>query len=70
MAKALHGHLVGPDPRAALEINALRRRIAELQDQVERLSTELAAAQHAAPLAVDLDDELRALGGAHAASPA
>jgi uncharacterized small protein (DUF1192 family) len=62
MAKALMGHLAGPDPRAAYEITALRRRIAELEDQVERLSVALAASELPADVTVGLDDELRALG--------
>lgn len=64
MAKALMGHLAGPDPRAAYEINALRRRIADLEDQVDSLRTALVAAQAQIDVTAGLDDELRALGRA------
>jgi hypothetical protein len=37
MAKALLGHLGGPDPLVAAELAALRRRITALEDEVARL---------------------------------
>ena len=37
MAKALLGHLGGPDPLVAAELTALRRRIAALEVEVSRL---------------------------------
>ena len=35
MAKALLGHLGGPDPLVAAELTALRRRITALEDEVD-----------------------------------
>ena len=37
MAKALLGHLGGPDPVVLAEIARLRRRVLDLQDEVDRL---------------------------------
>jgi len=37
MAKALLGHLGGPDPVVMAELARLRRRARDLQDEVERL---------------------------------
>ncbi len=37
MAKALFGHLGGPDPIVAAELSRLRRRVADLEAEVERL---------------------------------
>jgi predicted component of type VI protein secretion system len=37
MAKALLGHLGGPDPVVLAEIARLRRRVRDLQDEVDRL---------------------------------
>ena len=37
MAKALLGHLGGPDPLVAAELSALRRRVTALEDEVSRL---------------------------------
>jgi hypothetical protein len=38
MAKALFGHVgVGPDPRLAEEVGRLRRRVRDLENEVERL---------------------------------
>lgn len=56
MAKALYGHVGGPDPMLAAELAHLRRRVRDLQDEVERLSaandalTSLVAADHLAGL--------------------
>ncbi len=38
MAKALLGHLGGPDPIVAGEIARLRRRVRDLEDEVGRLN--------------------------------
>ena len=40
MAKAILGHLGGPDPRLLAEVARLRRRVADLQSEVERLAAE------------------------------
>ncbi len=54
MAKALYGHVGGPDPVVAAELAHLRRRVRDLQDEVERLNaandalTSLVAADHLA----------------------
>ncbi len=37
MTKALYGHLAGPDPRLASDLARLRRRVAELEAEVEGL---------------------------------
>jgi hypothetical protein len=37
MTKALYGHLGGPDPRLAADLARLRRRVAELEAEVEDL---------------------------------
>ena len=39
MAKALFGHLGGPDPIVTAELNRLRRRVADLESELERLHT-------------------------------
>jgi uncharacterized small protein (DUF1192 family) len=57
MPKALIGHFAQPDPRAVAEIAALRRRVAELTDEVDRLRAELGAV-------ADLDAELATLDAA------
>ncbi|MCZ3386618.1 MAG: hypothetical protein LH630_06565 [Actinomycetia bacterium] len=38
MAKAILGHIGGTDPRLLAEVTRLRRRVVELQTQLERLS--------------------------------
>ena len=43
MAKAILGHVGGTDPRMLAEVAILRRRVRELQAEVERLSAENAA---------------------------
>ncbi len=54
MAKALYGHLGGPDPAIAAEMAHLRRRVRDLIDEVDRLTaandalTSLVAADHLA----------------------
>ena len=40
MAKAILGHVGGPDPRLMAEVARLRRRVGELEAEVTRLSTE------------------------------
>lgn len=41
MAKAIMGHVGGPDPRLLAEVARLRRRVRDLEDEVARLSTEV-----------------------------
>jgi hypothetical protein len=43
VAKALVGHFVAPDPVAAAQVQALSRRVAELEERVLLLEAELAA---------------------------
>ena len=40
MAKAILGHVGGPDPRLLAEVARLRRRVGELQAEVSRLTAE------------------------------
>jgi hypothetical protein len=40
MAKAILGHVGGPDPRLLAEVARLRRRVAELEAEVLRLTEE------------------------------
>ena len=40
MAKAILGHVGGPDPRLLAEVARLRRRVNELQAEVSRLTAE------------------------------
>jgi hypothetical protein len=62
MAKAILGHVGGVDPRMLAEIAVLRRRVRDLQNEVERLS-----AENAALLSVDaLPEEIITLDGSHA----
>lgn len=37
MARALYGHIGGPDAQLSLEVARLRRRITELEAEVDRL---------------------------------
>ena len=46
MAKALYGHLAGNDARLIWENDRLRARVAKLENEVERLTLELAASSH------------------------
>ncbi len=39
MAKALLGHLGGPDPMVVAELARLRRRVDDLESEVDRLKT-------------------------------
>jgi hypothetical protein len=56
MAKALYGHIGGSDPHLLAEMQHLRRRVRDLEDEVERLNaandalTSLVAAGHLADL--------------------
>lgn len=46
MAKALYGHVGGPDPRMVSEVRRLQRRVRDLEDElirVKRENDELAA---------------------------
>lgn len=40
MAKAILGHIGGPDPRLLAEVARLRRRVSDLQAEIERLTAE------------------------------
>jgi hypothetical protein len=40
MAKAILGHVGGPDPRLMAEVARLRRRVGELEAEVTRLTAE------------------------------
>lgn len=40
MAKAILGHIGGSDPRLLAEVTRLRRRVIELQSELERLTAE------------------------------
>ena len=48
MAKALLGHVGGPDPRVIAEMRGLRRRVSDLESQLLRLQAENDALQAAA----------------------
>jgi Viral A-type inclusion protein repeat len=53
MAKALLGHVGGPDPRIMSEMKRLQRRIRDLESELGRVRAEndsLAAALHEDPL--------------------
>jgi hypothetical protein len=56
MAKALLGHLGGPDPVVMAELARLRRRARDLEDEVERLH-----AANDALTALVADDQLLSL---------
>lgn len=40
MAKALIGHVGGPDPRLVLEMRRLQQRVRDLEDELVRLQAE------------------------------
>ena len=40
MAKALYGHVGGPDPRMVAEMRRLQQRVRDLEDQLSRLQKE------------------------------
>jgi Viral A-type inclusion protein repeat len=60
MAKALLGHVGGPDPRLISEMRRLQRRVHDLESELSRVRTEndaLAAALHRDELlTVDLQE--------------
>jgi len=51
MAKALLGHVRGPDQRIAAELRRLRQRVGDLEAQLARLKEERGAAPPGSPLA-------------------
>ena len=53
MAKAILGHVGGPDPRLMAEVARLRRRVGELETEVTRLN-----AENQALLTQSLDESL------------
>jgi hypothetical protein len=55
MAKAILGHVGGPDPRLMAEVARLRRRVGELEAELTRLNSE-----NQALLAQSLDSSLDA----------
>jgi uncharacterized small protein (DUF1192 family) len=61
MAKAILGHVGGPDPRLLAEVARLRRRVGELQAEISRLTAEnqalLTESLHES-LGESLDDEI------------
>lgn len=61
MAKAILGHVGGSDPRLLAEVARLRRRVGELQAEIDRLATEneaLLAGTFDSPLDVLAQDSL------------
>jgi hypothetical protein len=40
MAKALYGHVGGPDPRMVAEVRRLQRRVRDLEDELVRVKRE------------------------------
>ena len=40
MAKALFGHIGGPDPRMVAEVRRLQQRVRDLEDEVARLQAD------------------------------
>ncbi len=56
MAKALYGHLYQNDARLVWENDRLRARIAKLEDEVERLTLELASSSHVLIDALELEE--------------
>jgi len=49
MAKALLGHVRGPDQRVAAEVRRLRQRVGDLEAQLARLKEERGAAPPGSP---------------------
>jgi DNA invertase Pin-like site-specific DNA recombinase len=71
MSKAIYGHLGASDALLVSEVARLRRRVAELEDQVAAYESELVALREPAEIvalrSTDLDVALRELGEAHVA---
>ena len=73
MAKAIYGHLGGPDALLVAEVTRLRRRVAELEDRGRARTSaanELARRRHVEVVTLsgaDLDVALRELGKHEAA---
>jgi hypothetical protein len=65
MSKAIYGHLGGSDVLLATEIGRLRRRVAELEEQVAAYEAELVALREPVEIVAlhgaDLDVALREL---------
>ncbi len=68
MAKAILGHVGGPDPRLLAEVARLRRRVGELQAEISRLTAEnqalLTESLHES-LGESLNDEIITLDAPH-----
>jgi uncharacterized small protein (DUF1192 family) len=56
MAKALLGHIGGPDPRLMSEVQRLRRRVTDLEDEIRRLQADNDHLSAIATTTFDLDD--------------
>lgn len=58
MAKALYGHVGGPDPRMVAEMRRLQRRVRDLEDELVRLQeqNEALSATQAEMLTVSAQD--------------
>jgi len=71
MSKAIYGHLGGSDALLVSEVARLRRRVRELEEQVEAYESELAELREPAEIVAlrgtDLDVALRNLGSAEPA---
>ena len=66
MSKAIYGHLGASDALLVSEVTRLRRRVAELEEQVTAYESELVALRDPAEIvalrSTDLDVALRELG--------
>jgi hypothetical protein len=71
MSKAIYGHLGASDALLISEVTRLRRRVAELEEQVAAHESELVALREPAEIVAlrgtDLDVALRELGNAEPA---
>jgi DNA invertase Pin-like site-specific DNA recombinase len=71
MSKAIYGHLGASDALLVSEVARLRRRVAELEEQVAACESELVSLREPAEIvalrSTDLDVALRELGEAHVA---
>jgi hypothetical protein len=64
MAKALLGHVGGPDPRVIVEMRRLQQRVRELQNELDRVQAEndaLNAAMRGDMVKIDMPDREPAL---------